>query len=49
MVMTCLPTYHPGNFLMKNVKSPNSGLMRSCCILYNFNLGLLFPAEKVYS
>ena len=26
MVMTHLPAYHPGNFLMKNIKSPNSVL-----------------------
>ena len=27
MVMTRLPTYDPGNFLMKNIKPPNSDLI----------------------
>ena len=31
MVMTRLPAYHPGNFLMKNMNPPNSGLMYVVC------------------
>ena len=36
MVMTRPPTYHPENFMMKNVKSPNSGLKK-----YNFELSCI--------
>ena len=28
MVMTRLPAYHPGNFLMKNMNPTNSGLIK---------------------
>ena len=37
MVMTCPPTYHPGNFLMKTMNPINSGHIysyaRSCTYL----------------